>query len=82
MKAILRRLDGPTVGHVDGEKTTISKHDEFLRKLDIRFYDMHNAIWDAIFSGRAYRYRWAIASCREFAPTSPRELSSYGFKNQ
>jgi hypothetical protein len=68
----------PTVGHVDEEKTTISKLDEFLRNLDIRFYNMHNGIWDAIFSGGADAYRGAIASCRELLRQVIDTLASSG----
>jgi hypothetical protein len=55
----------PQVGHADEEKTSISKLDNFLKNLDPRFYEMHNGIWDAVFSGGADAYRGAIASCRE-----------------
>lgn len=68
----------PTVGHVDEEKTTISKLDEFLRNLDTRFYNMHNGIWDAISSGGADGYRGAIASCRELLRQVIDRLASSG----
>jgi hypothetical protein len=68
----------PTVGHVDEEKTTISKLDEFLKNLDTKFYDMHNGMWDAISSGRADGYRGAIASCRELLRQIIDRLASSG----